>query len=144
MERKNYSKPFMYTERFTPQCFCVACTLPGKYSVYAPYLENGKADGWQDHGMNNMDDWYQNYWRIYFDSYSIKLVTENDYTDDYQGKYWQIILGSKGKLVYNNGTTIQYSDKNPIAAGQIVWKNLGNGVESGVVEPVPGGDKNFS
>ncbi len=25
MERKNYSKPFMYTERFTPQEYCVLC-----------------------------------------------------------------------------------------------------------------------
>lgn len=142
MKKNSYAKPVMAIEVFSPQEFVAACTMPGNYRVYAPYVENGKAEGWQDHG-NNMDDLYQNYWYIYFDSYSIREVQPNDYADDYQGRYWEITLGSEGNLVYNHNGQIQFAAANPVAAGSTVWKNLGNGVESDIVEPIAGG-KNAS
>ncbi len=129
MERKKYSKPFMRSETFTPEAFIAACTMPGSYSVYAPYVENGLADGWQSHGIN-MDDWYQNYWRIYFDSYTIEQVSENDYQYDQQGKYWKIVIGSQGMLVKDYSGKIEYSDNNPLPQGTVIYKNLGNSIES--------------
>lgn len=141
MERKKYSKPFMRSETFTPEAFIAACTMPGSYSVYAPFVENGRADGWQSNGIN-MDDWYQNNWRIYFDSYTIELVSENDYQYDQQGTYWKIVIGSQGMLVYDNKRGhIEYSGKNPLPQGTIIYKNLGNAVESGQVEII---NKNHS
>lgn len=129
MERKKYSKPFMRSETFTPEAFIAACTMPGSYSVYAPFVENGRADGWQSNGIN-MDDWYQNNWRIYFDSYTIELVSENDYQYDQQGKYWKIAIGSQGMLVKDYSGKIEYSDKNPLPQGTVIYKNLGNSIES--------------
>ena len=143
MKKNSYAKPVMAIEVFSPHEFVAACTMPGNYRVYAPFLENGKAEGWQDYGMNDMDDWYQNNWYIYFDSYSIREVQGNDYSADHQGRYWEITLGSEGKLVYSHNGQTEFAPANPIAAGATVWKNLGNGVESGVVEPVSGG-KNAS
>ena len=48
MERKNYSKPFMYTERFTPQNYCWVCYPAGSGNgVYAPFKESNGLPGLQ-------------------------------------------------------------------------------------------------
>ena len=52
MERKNYSKPFMYTERFTPQEFVAACTLINISALQPARKETNGIPGCQQTQVN--------------------------------------------------------------------------------------------
>lgn len=107
--KKVYSKPYLFCEKFVPQEFVAGCDVPKltymKVSIGA--FEIDKIEGWSL-GDSNSYNGSQDY--LFFNSvekfgnYNYKTITSNTYANDSQnGTYYEFHLTSPGILVHYNG-----------------------------------------
>ncbi len=126
--KKVYSKPYLFCEKFVPQEFVAICDVPNRnyyfYDIQA--IETDNVDGWSS---GDLTTYSGNSYFLYFDSneqYSgldYKAIHKNDFEGDLDmGVYYEYKLTSPGKLVHKVGNTyerIAYS----VPSGTIFYRS---------------------
>ena len=113
MKKQNYSKPFMVTEKFTPQYFCAGCTIT-KNMIYSPVPETNGEPGWQKNDMGIPIDSDQHPWAI---SSKFLAVGEN----------FEVVTIDGSDSTYPHDTALTYYEIHLSAPAEVYEKKTING-----------------
>lgn len=125
--KKVYSKPYLFCEKFVPQEFVAGCDIPKKKYVNRaiPAIEADNVAGWSD-GDNS--SYNNNNYYLYFDDYETyggapyKRINQDTYPNDtHQGEYYEYKLTSPGILVHRAGNSNNYTRMATFPAGTIFY-----------------------
>ena len=100
--KKVYSKPYLFCEKFVPQEFVAGCTIPGNY-CYSGLSESNRVyletTGNQTLNQSTGGDEYVSSGAIFFDDYSAAQITGS-------GGYYKYTLTSGKYKIMDSGNNI--------------------------------------
>ncbi len=126
--KKVYSKPYLFCEKFVPQEFVAGCDVPNTtyFKTDIKAVETDGIEGWSD---GDVTSYAGGSYYLFFNS--LKLyngidqfikVNGDTYEYDSHGSYYEFTLGSPGVVVYKNGSTYERKETYPTGT-KFYWYN---------------------
>lgn len=128
--KKVYSKPYLFCEKFVPQEFVAGCDVPNTtyYKVDIKAVEADGVEGWSD---GDVTSYAGGSYYLFFDKLNLyngsdqfKTINGDTYPNDgNHGKYYEFTLGGPGVVVYRkNSSTYERKETYP-SGTKFYWLN---------------------
>lgn len=126
--KKVYSKPYLFCEKFVPQEFVAGCDVPNTtyYKTDIKAVETDGIEGWSD---GDVTSYAGGSYYLFFDKLNLYngidqfiKVNGDTYEYDSHGSYYEFTLGSPGVVVYKNGSTYERKETYPTGT-KFYWLN---------------------